>query len=203
MLSGYTMFPSGGLNTQPYFIAQIEDKNGNVLARFNSTPKEVLNQVTAYTMVRMLQGPVDFGTAKGLRERLGLAEMGGKTGTTNDNSDCWFIGFTPQLLAGGWVGCDDRFIRLESRSADGGHVTRPIWEAFFAKALADRSLGLRRDLHFTKPDSLSLNAEPDWRNLESLKAPGAEGVDQGNGDADAYGGVPDTTKPKAKASNPY
>ncbi|HEY1213005.1 MAG TPA: hypothetical protein VGE93_05170, partial [Bryobacteraceae bacterium] len=177
-----------------------EDKHGNVLANFTSTPKEVLNQQTAYTMVRMMQGPVDFGTAKGLRERLGLAEMGGKTGTTNDNSDCWFIGYTPQLLAGGWVGCDDRFIRLESRSADGGHVTRPIWETFFARALADKSLGLRRDLHFTKPDSLAANSGLDYEKLDKMDAPGAEGVDQGNGSASEYGDA-DTTK--KKPANPY
>ncbi|HEY4107605.1 transglycosylase domain-containing protein [Puia sp.] len=201
MLDGYTMFPTGGFNTQPFYIARIEDKHGNELANFTSTPKEVLNQATAYTMARMMQGTVDFGTAKGLRERLGLAEMGGKTGTTNDNSDCWFIGYTPQLLAGGWVGCDDRFIRLESRSADGGHVTRPIWETFFAKALADKSLGLRRDLHFTKPDSLSVNAGLDYEKLDKMAAPGAQGEDQGNGSAGAYGGT-DTTRSK-KPSNPY
>jgi len=201
MLDGYTMFPSGGFNTQPFYIARIEDKHGNVLANFSSTPKEVLNQQTAYTMVRMMQGPVDFGTAKGLRERLGLAEMGGKTGTTNDNSDCWFIGYTPQLLAGGWVGCDDRFIRLESRSSDGGHVTRPIWETFFSKALGDKSLGLRRDLRFTKPDSLAANSGLDYEKLDKMIAPGAEGEDQKNGSAGDYGGGADTSKPRS--SNPY
>jgi penicillin-binding protein 1A len=199
MLDGYTMFPSMGFNTQPFYISRIEDKHGNVLENFSSTPKEVLNQATAYTMVRMMQGPVDFGTAKGLRERLGLAEMGGKTGTTNDNSDCWFIGYTPQLLAGGWIGCDDRFIRLESRSADGGHVTRPVWENFFTKALADKSLGLRRDLRFNKPDSLNTIPLLDYQKFPKVN-PDAEGVDQGNGDAGAYGGA-DTTKPKG--SNPY
>src|SRR5258708_6555386 len=199
------MFHTGGFNTQPFYIARIEDKHGNVLANFSSTPKEVLNQATAYTMARMMQGPVDFGTAKGLRDRLGLTEMGGKTGTTNDNSDCWFIGYPPQLLAGGWVGCDDRFIHPESRSADGGPVPRPIWESFFSKALADRSLGLRRDLRFTKPDSLSVNAGLDYEKLNKMQAPGAEGVDQGNGSRDAYGGA-DTTKPgsaKPKPANPY
>src|SRR6201999_1096754 len=152
-------------------------KHGNVLADFSPQHKEVISQSTAYTMTRMMQGPVDFGTAAGLRERLGLTEMGGKTGTTNDNSDCWFIGYTPQLLAGGWVGCDDRFIRLESRSADGGHVTRPIWETFFGKALADKSLGLRRDLRFNKPDSLNTIPLLDYQKFPKIN-PDAEGVDQ-------------------------
>ena len=84
-----------------------------MLARFDTVRKEVITQTTAYTMTRMLQGPVDIGTAAGLRARLGVTEMGGKTGTTNDNSDAWFIGFTPQLSAGVWIGCDDRFVRLE------------------------------------------------------------------------------------------
>jgi penicillin-binding protein 1A len=199
MLAAYTMFPSDGINTQPYYISRIEDKHGNVLANFVTEHKEVLSQSTAYTMTRMMQGPVDFGTAKGLRTRLGLAEMGGKTGTTNDNSDLWFMGYTPQLLAGCWVGCDERFIHLDDKGSDGGHIARPIWEYFFNKALADKSLGLSRDARFVKPDSLNASLQYDY-NSQSGKAPppGAEGADQGNGGADQYA---DTTA-KSK-SNPY
>jgi penicillin-binding protein 1A len=187
MLSGYTMFPSGGFNAQPYYISRIEDKHGNVVADFTSKQKEVISQSTAYTMTRMMQGPVDFGTAKGLRERLGVAEMGGKTGTTNDNSDAWFMGYTPQLLAGVWVGCDDRFIHIDARQADGGHVARPIWEAFFQKALADKSLGLNRDARFAKPDSIRAGEQYDYNSqIEKTPPPGAEGVDQGNGNASQY-----------------
>jgi penicillin-binding protein 1A len=79
MLWGYTMFPASGFSTKPIYITRIEDKNGNVLERFEPQRKEVINEVTAYTMAKMLQGPVDFGTAAGLRSRLGVAEMGGKT----------------------------------------------------------------------------------------------------------------------------
>ncbi|MBS1605627.1 MAG: transglycosylase domain-containing protein [Bacteroidetes bacterium] len=193
MMSGYTMFPTGGLNVEPYYIARIEDKHGNLLADFTSKQKEVLNQVTAYTMARMMQGPVDFGTAKGLRERLGLAEMGGKTGTTNDNSDAWFIGYTPQLLAGVWVGCDDRFIHMGAGVGDGGQAARPIVEYFLQKALADKSLGLNRNARFAKPDSIppsSLYAGGDGI-IEKTPPPGAEGVDQGNGNASQY--IIDTT----------
>ena len=203
MLGAYTMFPSGGVNTEPYYISRIEDKHGNVLDDFTSKSKEVISQGTAYTMTRMMQGPVDFGTAKGLRERLGLAEMGGKTGTTNDNADTWFMGYTPQLLAGAWVGCDDRFIQLEGRSSDGGHIARPIWENFFRLALADKSLGLNRNARFTKPDSLNANLQYDYNSqYEKAPPPGAEGVDQGNGSAAQYG---DTTKTKSQnqPANPY
>ena len=70
--------------------------------------------------------------------------MGGKTGTTNDNADAWFMGYTPQLLAGVWIGCDDRFIRIESAGGYGGAAARPIWEAFFKKVYADKTLGIRK-----------------------------------------------------------
>jgi penicillin-binding protein 1A len=200
MLGGYTMFPTGGINTDPYYISRIEDKHGNVLVNFVSHHKEVISQSTAYTMTRMMQGTVDFGTAHGLRERLGITEMGGKTGTTNDNSDLWFMGYTPQLLAGCWVGCDDRFIRFEGVSSDGGHIARPIWEYFFEKALADKSLGLDKTQRFTKPDSLNASLLYDYNSqVEKAPPPGAEGADQGNGNANQY---IDTAAAKAR-SNPY
>ena len=206
MLGGYTMFPSGGINTEPYYIARIEDKHGNVLDDFSGQGpqhKEVLSQSTAYTMTRMMQGPVDFGTAAGLRNRLGISEMGGKTGTTNDNSDTWFMGYTPQLLAGCWIGCDDRFIRLEGQSSDGGHIARPIWENFFRLALADKSLGLDKTARFIKPDSLSTGLQYDYdRQYEKAPPPGAEGADQGNGNAYDYA---DTSRSKTAnpSTNPY
>jgi penicillin-binding protein 1A len=185
MLWGYTIFPSGGISTQPFMITRIEDKRGNVLVRFNTTHKEVIGQATAYTMARMMQGPVDYGTAAGLRQRLGITEMGGKTGTTNDNSDFWFMGFTPQLMAGVWVGCDDRFIHLEDRANDGGHVARPIWETFFSKALADNTLGLDKESIFSRPDTLKPGLNYD-HSPDRSPSPGAQGVDQGNGKAKDY-----------------
>ncbi|HEY4064036.1 MAG TPA: transglycosylase domain-containing protein [Puia sp.] len=195
MLGGYTIFPSGGVSTPPHYLSRIEDKHGNVLEIFPAQHKEVLSQSTAYTMTRMMQGPVDFGTAAGLRQRIGVAEMGGKTGTTNDNSDCWFMGYTPQLLAGIWVGCDEPFIYLESRSSDGGHVARPVWEYFFEKALADKSLGLDKDARFAKPDSIRAGEQYDYNSLMGkAPPPGAQGDNQGNGDAGQYG---DTSKTRA------
>lgn len=187
MMWGYTIFPAGGFSTKPIYITRIEDKNGNVLARFDTERKEVINEVTAYTMTKMLQGPVDFGTAKGVRANLGVAEMGGKTGTTNDNADAWFFGFTPQLLAGVWVGCDDRFIRLESALGYGGTAARPIWEYFFKKTLADKSLGLDKQSMFIQPESIKSEMMYDYLNVIDANAPpGAEGEDVGNGSGDQY-----------------
>ena len=113
MIWGYSIFAGRGFSTKPYFISRIEDRNGNVIKRFDysANRKEAMSEVTAYTMARMMQGTVDKGTARGLRSRVGADEMGGKTGTTNDNADAWFMGYTPQLLAGSWVGFDDRFMR--------------------------------------------------------------------------------------------
>jgi penicillin-binding protein 1A len=187
MLWGYTLFPTDGISTKPYYISRIEDKNGNTLARFDTERKEVLSQATAYTMTRMMQGPVDFGTAAGLRDRLGIAEMGGKTGTTNDNSDAWFMGYTPQLMAGVWIGCDDRFIHLEGGLGYGAQAARPIWEYFFAKTLADKTLGIDRRTKFIEPENMRNEMMYDYMKIiDKTPPPGAEGANEGNGKANQY-----------------
>src|SRR5579871_2767827 len=187
MMWGYSMFSGGGFDTKPYYISRIEDKNGNVLERFEPQRKEVISQGTAYTMSRMMQGAADIGTASGLRSRLGVAEMGAKTGTTNDNSDAWFFGYTPQLLAGVWIGCDDRFIRLESGLGYGGRAALPIWEYFFAKVLADKTLGIDKQTKFVQPGNMKIEGTYDYQNIiDKTPPPGAEGVDVGNGQASEY-----------------
>ncbi|MDE3249123.1 MAG: transglycosylase domain-containing protein [Bacteroidota bacterium] len=187
MLWGYTMFPNRGINTKPIYITRIEDKNGNILESFQTTMKQVISEQAAYTMVKMMQGPVDFGTAAGLRGRLGAAEMGGKTGTTNDNSDAWFLGYTPQLLAGTWIGCDDRFIRLEGGLGYGGKAAMPIWEYFFQKVYADKTLGIEKDARFVQPENMNNELTTDYTQFIDKNAPpGAEGTDQGNGGATDY-----------------
>ena len=112
LMWGYSIFAGRGFSTKPYFITRIEDRNGNTIKRFDysANRKEAISEITAYKMTQLMQGTVDVGTAAGLRNRLGAAAMGGKTGTTNENTDAWFMGYVPQLEAGGWVGCDDRFI---------------------------------------------------------------------------------------------
>jgi penicillin-binding protein 1A len=191
MMWGYSMFPGGGFSTRPIYITRIEDKNGNVIARFDTQRKEVISQATAYTMARMMQGPVDIGTAAGLRSRLGVAEMGGKTGTTNDNSDAWFLGFTPQLAGGVWVGCDNRFISLGGKLGEGGRTARPIWEYFFKKAFEDKTLGLDRQAKFVQPENMRTEMLYDYMNIQdSAPPPGAEGIQDGNS-AEEYLGTPD------------
>ena len=191
MMWAYSIFPGHGFSTRPYFITRIEDRNGNVLKRldYSQNRKEVVSEVTAYKMTQMMQGTVDRGTAAGLRNRLGAAAMGGKTGTTNDNADAWFLGYVPQLLAGLWVGSDDRFIRIESAQGYGGTAARPIWESFFKKAYADKSLGLDKTAIFPKPADLEneIQSADIMSVTENIPPPGAEGDDQGIGDADDYG----------------
>jgi penicillin-binding protein 1A len=195
MLWGYTMFSNRGVSTKPIYITRIEDKNGNILQNFQVNMKQVISEQAAYTMTRLLGGPVETGTAAGLRASIGAAEMGGKTGTTNDNSDAWFMGFTPQLLAGAWVGCDDRFVRLENNLGMGGQAARPIWEYFFKKVYADKTLGIDKDAKFIKPEVMENKAMMDYNPMtDTQPEAGAEGTDQGNGTVNDYMFEEDTTK---------
>ncbi|HOZ69710.1 MAG TPA: transglycosylase domain-containing protein [Chitinophagaceae bacterium] len=186
MLWSYTMFAGRGFSTKPYAISRIEDRNGNVIKRFDFSVnrKEVISEATAYTMARMMQGTVDKGTAKGMRTRVGAAEMGGKTGTTDDNADAWFIGYTPQLLAGSWVGFEYTFMHNQG---DGSRIARPIAEYFFQKVLADKKLGIEKDAKFIKPADLEEGPNnADIIISEQDPVPGAEGVDQGTGTEEDY-----------------
>lgn len=190
MMWGYSIFAGRGFSTKPYIISRIEDRNGNTIKRFDysANRKEAISEVTAYNMARMMQGTVDKGTAAGLRGRLGAAEMGGKTGTTNSNADFWFMGYTPQLMAGAWVGCDDRFITIESNAFYGGSVARPIWEKFFQKVYADKTLGIDKNAKFIKPAELEneINSADIMNMVDEVPPPGAEGEDQGVGREQDY-----------------
>jgi penicillin-binding protein 1A len=198
MLWGYTIFAGRGFSTKPYYISRIEDRNGNTLKRFDysANRKEAISEITAYTMARMMQGAVDKGTARGMRTRVGAAEMGGKTGTTDDNADAWFMGYTPQLLVGSWVGFDDRFIR---NTGDGNRIARPICEYFFRKVLADKKLGIEKDAKFVKPAELEnqINSA-DILISDSDPNPGAEGADQGVGNEQDYNSNTDSIGPESK-----
>ncbi len=190
MMWSYSIFPGRGFSTKPYFISRIEDRNGNVIKRFDysTNRKEVMSEITAYKMVKMMEGVVTQGTAAGLMYRLGATEMGGKTGTTNDNADAWFMGFVPQLLAGTWIGADDRFIRIENNLGYGGQAARPIWEAFFKKVYADKSLTIDQKATFVKPADLDneINSADIMNDLSGIPPPGAEGEDVGVGGASDF-----------------
>lgn len=155
MLGAYSMFPAGGMHTQPSFVTKIEDKNGIMVMNFPTKQQEIISQNTAFKMVKMMQGVVDFGTAQRMRGRYGITgQIAGKTGTTNQQADGWFIGYTPELLAGSWVGCDDRFLHFQSEAlGQGAAAALPIWALFYKKVIADKSLGYHADAVFKQPDN--------------------------------------------------
>ncbi len=189
MMQGYSMFPGHGFNAKPLMIARIEDKNGNVLENFlPAQRKEVINEVTAYSIALMMQGVIKNGTGQRMGNQFDLTnEIAGKTGTTNDNSDAWFMGYTPQLLAGAWVGCDDRFIRFNSDIGQGSAAALPIWAYFFSKSLNDKTLGLDRQAKFSKPEVLSNDVIYDYMNtINSHSTAPAAGEDIGNGSSEDY-----------------
>ena len=191
MLHAYTMFPNRGFSTDPIIISRIEDKNGNVLESFQPESKQVISESDAYTMYKMMQGVVDFGTGHSMRDRFGIkGAMGGKTGTTNDNTDGWFIGYTPQLLAGAWVGCDDPFLKIRW-TYGGNEMAMPEWAYFMQKVYADKRLGIDPKAIFQKPAELDNNPIYADQNFNGLvqKGEGSDfSEDQGNGKQGDYEG---------------
>ena len=156
MLQGYTMFPNKGSNVAPIFMTRIEDKNGNLLDEFSSATKQVISESDAYTMVTLMQGVVAFGTAaKALGNYPLPVQRAGKTGTTNKNADGWFIGYTPELQAATWVGCDDPFIRIYQNTTGGADMSAPKWGIFMRKVYADKNLGYGKIREFEKPAKMN------------------------------------------------
>lgn len=158
MVGAYCTFVNKGFWNQPIYLTRIEDKEGNVLQEFTTQTKEVFNEETAYLMVHMLKGATEEkgGTALGLN-RFGLLwqgyEIGGKTGTTQNYSDGWFIGITPRLVSGAWVGGDDRAIHFRGIEGQGSKMAMPIWALYMKKIFADSSLGIGKE-SFPRPASL-------------------------------------------------
>jgi penicillin-binding protein 1A len=190
MMHAYTMFPNRGFSTEPIALLKIEDKNGNVLESFQPESKQVISENDAYTMYRMMEGVVDFGTGHSMRDRFGIrSPMGGKTGTTNDNTDGWFIGYTPQLLAGAWIGCDDRFLHI-SWTSGGNEMAMPEWAYFMQKVYADKTLGIDPKAQFQRPADLDNNpiyADQQWMEIiKNGEQASDENQDQGNGGASDY-----------------
>jgi penicillin-binding protein 1A len=191
MLQGYSMFPNKGLNTEPIFMTRIEDKSGNMLQEFNSNTKQVISETDAYTMVKLMQGVIQFGTAKTLNRYNIPVEKAGKTGTTNNNADGWFIGYTPELLAGTWVGCDDPFIRIYANNAGGAEMSAPKWGIFMSKVYANKKLGYGEIAKFEKPIELSNDPIYADVNMDRFFHEGdSTAVDEGNGDANDFFNAP-------------
>ncbi|MFN8244009.1 MAG: transglycosylase domain-containing protein [Ferruginibacter sp.] len=187
MLQGYTMFPNKGLNIEPIIISRIEDKSGNLLQEFSSTPRQVISEADAFTMVKLMQGVIQFGTARLLNGYNIPVQKAGKTGTTNSNADGWFIGYTPELMAGTWVGCDDPFIRIYANNQGGAEMSAPKWGLFMSKVYADKKLGYGKIKEFEKPSELANDPIYADNNMARFFHEGdSTTLDQGNGDADDF-----------------
>ena len=179
MVSAYTAFPNKGIRVAPLFVTRIEDNDGNVLATFAPEMQEVISVSSAYKMLVMLRAVVNEGTGGRVR-RLGVkADMGGKTGTTNYNADGWFMGFTPSLVSGCWVGGEDRDIPFDTMlHGQGASMALPIWTKYMVKVLGDKSLGYDENETFQLPEGYDpckddVNLEGDTHIEEPI-----EGLDE-------------------------
>ena len=155
MVGAFATYANQGIYNQPTYLVKICDNKGNVLETF--TPKksqEAIDQQTAYLMIKLMQGVVEGGTASRLRYKYDLKmPIAGKTGTTQNNSDGWFMGITPQVVGGVWVGCEDRSAHFRSTGqGQGANTSLPVWALFVKKCYADKSLKLDEKMGFKTPD---------------------------------------------------
>ena len=158
MVSAYTAFANHGMRVTPLFVTRIEDSNGKVIARFHTGANEAISSNTAYKMIDMMQAVIDQGTGRRLRYKYGFtAQIAGKTGTTQQNSDGWFVGFVPRLVSGCWVGGENRNIHFNTTAmGQGASMALPIWAIYMKKVYNDRSLGYSQSETFSIPDDFSL-----------------------------------------------
>ena len=174
MVSAYTTFANNGIRIAPLFVTRIEDSEGNVVAKFQPRMNEVISSESAYKMLVELMAVVDEGTAGRLRYKYNIpGEIGGKTGTTNNNSDAWFMGFTPQLVSGVWVGGEDRDIHFDSmRMGQGATMALPIWAYFMKKVYRDITLPYKPTATFDVPEDFDPCAKQDVDDV------GSNGIDE-------------------------
>ncbi len=166
MVGAFNTYNNLGVFVKPYFVTRIEDRFGNVIASFQPEIREAIDEQTAYLMLNMLQGVIDEGTGirlRGPREYGGFTmPIAGKTGTTQNHSDGWFIGTTPALTAGVWTGADLRSIHFRTLSSgQGANLALPVWAWFFKKVVADSTLGITEDMMFKKPRYFNVNLDCD------------------------------------------
>ena len=156
MVGAFSIYANKGVYNAPMMVTKIEDKYGNVLANFYPESREVITENTAFLMANLLQGVVDEGTGRRLRFRYGFKnQIGGKTGTTQNHSDGWFIGITPDLAGGVWVGAEDRSIHFQNlANGQGASMALPIWALFMQKVYADKSLAVPQS-DFQKPNGVN------------------------------------------------
>lgn len=166
MVGANSTFANQGSWIEPIFVTRIEDNNGNVLSDFTSKTEEVMSEEKAYVMLHLMKGVVQYGTGVRLRYKYKLAApIAGKTGTTQNNSDAWFMGLTPDLVSGCWVGCEDRSVHFTSTDlGQGASLALPIWAKYMQKVYDDKSLKISTE-EFPAP-AARLNVELDCRKYD-------------------------------------
>lgn len=154
MAGAYTAFVNGGIRVEPMLVTRIEDKDGNVISSFIPSTQEIFSESTSYKMIDMLKSVVDGGTGGRLRRIYNLkGEMGAKTGTSNDNSDAWFMSFTPEIVAACWVGGEEPSIHFDSMVyGQGAAAALPVHGLFYQKIYADKSLNMLDNGVFEIPE---------------------------------------------------
>ena len=169
MVGAYGTFGNKGIFTRPYFVTRIEDKQGHVIAQFQPEKHDALDEQTAYLMINLLRGVIDQGTGIRLRWNPVYGHIpgpiAGKTGTTQNHSDGWFLGITPQLVAGAWTGGELRSIHFDNISkGQGSNMALPIWARFMKKVYADKTLEYKPDHEFEKPQNFIINLDCDTKD---------------------------------------
>ena len=180
MVSAYTAFAGKGIRTAPLMVTRIEDNSGNVLATFSARKNEVISEESSYKMLEMLRAVVNEGTGTRIRRDYKIhADMGGKTGTTNNNADGWFMGFTPSLVTGCWVGGEERDIHFD-RMADGqgASMALPIWGLYMNKVYADRTLPYSQSEQFDIPEDFDPCRSAVVRNDDEVMHVGAVSLEK-------------------------
>lgn len=176
MVSAYTAFANKGIRVAPVFVTKIEDSEGNVISTFAPQMEEVISASSAYKMLVMLRAVINEGTGGRVRRYGITADMGGKTGTTNRNSDGWFMGFTPSLVSGCWVGGEERDIHFDTMTyGQGASLALPIWAKYMQKVYADKSLGYEQTETFKLPQGFDPCAGTE-ANTEEVSEPGLDDI---------------------------
>ena len=163
MVGAYGTFVNKGVYTRPLYVTRIEDRNGNVISTFTPFIDEVISEDDAYLMTSLLQGVVTNGTAVRLRLTYKLTnQMGGKTGTTQNHSNGWFMGVMPDLVAGVWTGWEDQAIHFEDLSmGQGANMALPVFGIFMQKLLADKDFSVIAESQFEAPPGFNVELDCD------------------------------------------
>jgi penicillin-binding protein 1A len=173
MVGAFNTYANQGVFVKPFFVTRIEDRYGNVIAAFQPERHEAFDEQTAYLMLNLLRGVIDEGTGIRLRYRDNYGKftmpIAGKTGTTQNHSDGWFIGITPRLTAGVWTGADLRSIHFRTiSSGQGANMALPIWGYFYKKVLADPTLDYTEEMSFIRPDNFNVDLDCDGADIQNV-----------------------------------